>query len=141
MKSSIVPAALAALAGTVAGLGINCRGSSQCPESNGDMQNLHDDMSRIQGDYLYQNGQRIACHLDDGTNTGGTCVFVQGTKGGLLGSVVQPLMQALLDHGCSSCGSVPIGFLEGDNNPDDFGILTVNYVADIGSCVDQLCST
>ena len=39
-----------------------------------------------------------------------------------------------MDHGCDVCGSVP---LAEDNDPDEAGILTVNYVAK-GAC-EGLC--
>ena len=49
-------------------------------------------------------------------------------------------MDAVLEHGCHTCGSVPIHFVdEGSNNPDD-GILTFNYVGNpdcVGECISD----
>ena len=71
---------------------------------------------------------------------GGICVFPQKMASGAtldLGTI-RGLADALLEHGCTTCGSVPIHYVdEGSNNPDD-GILTFNYVSNpycIESCI------
>lgn len=71
---------------------------------------------------------------------GGICVFPQDMASGAtvdLGTI-RGLADALLEHGCATCGSVPIHFVdEGSNSPDD-GILTFNYVSNpycIESCI------
>ncbi|CAD6594572.1 MAG: hypothetical protein ASARMPREDX12_000258 [Alectoria sarmentosa] len=78
--------------------------------------------------------------LSGSIGEGGICVFAQDLKSGAnidLGTI-RGLTDALLEHGCSTCGSVPINFVtEGSNDPSD-GILTFNYVANpycIGSCM------
>ncbi len=49
-------------------------------------------------------------------------------------------MDAVLEHGCHTCGSVPIHFVdEGSNDPDE-GILTFNYVGNpdcVGQCISD----
>ncbi|KAL9073621.1 MAG: hypothetical protein Q9161_002863 [Pseudevernia consocians] len=68
--------------------------------------------------------------LSGSIGEGGICVFAQNLASGAtidLGTV-RGLTDALLEHGCSTCGSVPINFVtEGSNDPSD-GILTFNYV-------------
>ena len=60
--------------------------------------------------------------------TGGICLFPQ-FGGSLTLGQIRPLVDAILDHGCGTCGSVPIHFVDqGSNDPSD-GILTFNYVA------------
>ena len=72
---------------------------------------------------------------------GGICLFPQGMAAGasLNLSQIRPLMDALLKHGCSTCGSVPIHFVDrGSNDPAD-GILTFNYVEN-PDCIDNCIS-
>ena len=58
---------------------------------------------------------------------GGICLFAQGTS--LTLGKIRPLVDAILEHKCTTCGSVPIHYVdEGSNDPSD-GILTFNYVA------------
>jgi len=60
--------------------------------------------------------------------TGGICVFPQGLQVPLTLGKIKPLADALLKHGCATCGSVPVHFVdEGSNDPSE-GILTFNYV-------------
>jgi len=71
--------------------------------------------------------------------TGGICVFPQNLQVPLTLGEIKPLADALLKHGCSTCGSVPVHFVdEGSNDPSE-GILTFNYV---GSpyCIDNCIS-
>lgn len=69
---------------------------------------------------------------------GGICLFPQGAN--LTLGVVRPLVDAVLEHGCHTCGSVPIHFVDkGSNNPDE-GILTFNYVGNpdcVGQCISD----
>ena len=73
---------------------------------------------------------------------GGVCLFPQGANL-TLGSI-RPLVDAVLEHGCHTCGSVPIHFVdEGSNDPKD-GILTFNYVKNpdcVGQCITGDVST
>lgn len=59
---------------------------------------------------------------------GGICAFTQGNVSaeGTNGLVIKENLRELKKHGCGLCGSVPIS-AEG-NDPDEEGILTVNYV-------------
>lgn len=115
-------------------LGINCRGSGNCPGVAGSLNDLISIVANIQGDRFYNNQENIACIKSQlGT---GLCIFAQNS-GGLPGSSVLPLLQALSGHGCGKCGSVPLFFPQGSNDPT-FGILTVNAVTETGGC-DGLC--
>ena len=49
---------------------------------------------------------------------------------------IRPLMDALLEHGCGTCGSVPVEFVTKGNNDPSPGILTANYVSS-PSCIDN----
>lgn len=121
--------------------GMNCQGSSECWYSGGFVQGnlstLQGLVSGAQDDYLYNNGQRIAC-LDDGEGEG-ICLFLQMTTGGVLGGDVKVLLQDLIDHGCTKCGSIPTGLPAGINDVSR-GELTANYVTSTGGC-NGLCST
>ena len=68
--------------------------------------------------------------LNGNIHEGGICVFPQKMASGAtldLGTI-RELADALLEHGCHVCGSVPIHFVDqGSNDPGD-GILTFNYV-------------
>ena len=68
-------------------------------------------------------------HLGGKIKDGGICLFPQGLKNGPLTlGMIRKLVDKLLEHGCETCGSVPIHFVDqGSNDPDD-GILTFNYV-------------
>lgn len=62
--------------------------------------------------------------------TGGVCLFPQNMEDGAKLSIgaIRELVDAIGEHGCSTCGSVPIHFVDqGSNDPKD-GILTSNYV-------------
>jgi len=106
---------------SVSSLGINCRGSAGC--ILGDSKTL----STIQGfidngvdqNFQYSNGQQIAC-------SGDYCAFLQNS-GGASGSQVISLINDIVNHGCSVCGSVPTGF-PGSNDVSQ-GELTVNFVS------------
>ncbi|KAI0880877.1 killer toxin [Annulohypoxylon maeteangense] len=69
---------------------------------------------------------------------GGICPLPQYMSSGatLTLAQIRPLMDALLKHKCSTCGSVPIHYVDkGSNSPSD-GILTFNYVA-APYCIDN----
>lgn len=110
-------------------LGINCRGSSLCVKANV----LHAFQSlapSLDQNRQYQNGEHIMCTFLDATNI---CMFFQGTGFGAPGRSVGPLIDALIAHGCDTCGSVPIFFPSGNNDPSS-GILTVNVVGNAEGC-------
>ncbi|KAF6222458.1 hypothetical protein HO133_001544 [Letharia lupina] len=72
---------------------------------------------------------------DLSVGAGGICLFPQGASLSL--EQIRPLTDAILEHGCSTCGSVPIHFVDqGSNDPSD-GILTFNYVEN--PFCDQQC--
>ncbi len=55
---------------------------------------------------------------------------------------IRPLLDSILEHGCKTCGSVPIHYLERETNEafNDAkdGILTFNYVGNptcTGDCI------
>ncbi|KAF4445485.1 killer toxin, Kp4/SMK-like, core [Fusarium austroafricanum] len=122
-------------ASSVAGLGINCRGSGFCSLSpNGSIQKIKEQIGVIiadgQGDRHFDTGAQIACTNAD---QGSFCAFYQSN--GASGSANDAFthIQWIIDHGCKLCGSVPI---HDGNNVDD-GQLTVNYVSD--PCCEGTC--
>lgn len=77
--------------------------------------------------------------LSGGINTGGICLFAQGLSAPNinLGSI-RSLIDKLLEHGCGTCGSVPVHFIDQGSNDPKGGILTFNYVHDpfcTGNCI------
>ncbi|KAI1122959.1 hypothetical protein F5Y10DRAFT_252763 [Nemania abortiva] len=81
--------------------------------------------------------------LSGSIGEGGICLFPQYMADGATLSLdsIRPLLDAILEHGCTTCGSVPIHFVdEGSNDPSD-GILTFNYVANpycVGNCISAV---
>lgn len=61
----------------------------------------------------------------------GYCLFLQDNKTPVKGGQIFDLLNALIDHGCKGCGSVPVDW-ENSNDPSVNGILTVNYVGATG---------
>lgn len=124
-------------------LGINCRGSwPRCKDSkwhgNGTlmlamayfMTNSTNSLS-----ILYQHKEYIACYSNLDSNRG-ICAFLQGTA--LTLNKIVPLAYALIDHGCHTCGSAPVHYLDQDSNDPKGGIITFNYVANAycaGNCI------
>ncbi|KAJ5200812.1 killer toxin [Penicillium cf. griseofulvum] len=79
--------------------------------------------------------------LSGSIHEGGICLFPEYMASGasLTLTTIRPLLDAVLEHGCTTCGSVPIHFVdEGNNDPSD-GILTFNYVAN-PYCIDNCIS-
>ena len=157
----------------VVGLGINCRGSGLCPRASWNnqapesvIQILRDAVwdSSKPNTTTYSSGDHVICvsqsqpitiglgpDIDGLSGTfglsgsipeGGICLFAQGTA--LTLGQIRPLTDAILEHGCTTCGSVPIHFVdEGSNDPSD-GILTFNYVKDpfcVGNCISDTGSS
>lgn len=86
---------------------------------------------------LYKAGNPpwIACQpLPKG---GAICLFLQGNvpAQGVTGKVLQDRMGDLVNHGCGGCGSVP---LSGNNDPDEMGVLTANFISS-GHFCNGLC--
>lgn len=142
-------------------LGINCRGSFFClgmETSNitGKITDLLTHLPGIQPRAIYTTGAHIACLAAEealSRHTGAFCLFMQNSQGNMMHEVINPVTGdiyrgidgslikrksiELLLHGCRACGSVPIS---DDNNPDEEGILTVNYVTDPGTCTgSRIC--
>lgn len=135
------------------GLGINCRGSSQCSglfQTTGTTDLLYyfdqslwygSDSSLPNGPIndqaVYHSGEHIMCARNSHLGIGSICLFLQGNTPlvGIPGYVIKNKVADLVAHGCRVCGSVPIG---PDNDPSTLGILTSNYVRD-KSC-QGLCS-
>ena len=82
----------------------------------------------------YTASQKIACKA---LNGGYVCVSLQGSNApsqGVGGQILLDKMQALIDNGCTGCGSIP---LSEDNNLNTMGTLAVEYVSQsdcVGLC-------
>jgi len=68
----------------------------------------------------------ISLSTDVSIGTGGVCLFPQGAS--LTLQQIRDLVDALGEHGCATCGSVPIHFVDQGSNDPSSGILTSNYV-------------
>ncbi|KAJ7762360.1 killer toxin Kp4/SMK [Mycena maculata] len=114
----------------VAAFGINCQGSLKCDGQPRDTAACLRDyiVNGINVDGSYDNGKHIACQNN-------ICAFLQSEKGPLDGGTIQSVAPAIVDHGCTACGSVPTS---PGNNVED-GQLTFNYV-DIPACENSLCN-
>src|SRR5580658_3283021 len=98
-------------------LGINCRGSIRCSEASSPPALAHvltADISGIDQGRWYNDGEQIACELDEDSNH--FCAFLQNT-GGAWGSDILRLAPYIPGHGCDTCGSVPY-FYPSDNDVD-----------------------
>ena len=150
---------LLSLLPSTSSLGINCRGSFECADSQfthfdpsynlfaGFYEALsHGDSYWVRGGPApkrcrWAGGDRIICSPSAfRVRKGGVCLFAQGnvSAGGIGTETILRRIDDLYDHGCEVCGSVPIS---GDNDPDKMGILTSNYISDtscIGVC-DHVC--
>lgn len=119
---------LALLAASATALGINCRGSGLCPSDGaaGNLINLKEIVDRIQPrNRNYQSGEQIAC-------TGSLCAMYQNGASNTA-DATSGYLQALLDHGCKKCGSIPTQ----PGNNVQMGELTVNVVGNTrcqGAC-------
>ncbi|MCJ1247407.1 hypothetical protein MMC30_004621 [Trapelia coarctata] len=150
-------------------LGINCRGSGLCPRATWNnrvsvsvIQLLRDAVweSVKPNSTIYSSGDHIICvsqsqpitigiggnidgisgmfTLSGSIPEGGICLFPQ--KASLTLGQIRPLTNAILEHGCSSCGSVPIHFVDEGSNDPSSGILTFNYVKNPfcdGDCISD----
>lgn len=66
----------------------------------------------------------------------GICLFPQGAT--LTLEKIRPLIEALIEHGCENCGSVPIHYVDRGSNNTHRGILAANCVSKV-SCTSN-CS-
>ncbi|ORX63724.1 killer toxin [Basidiobolus meristosporus CBS 931.73] len=132
MKQSIATAAaiFALSIGTTNGLGINCRGSSDC-DFVANSGHVIAEMRQLCGgdqNQQFSNGQHIITVNEQITNfpvRRNFCAFTQN-----MGDRTIPKWKAcqllgfLADHGCNQCGSVPVDFP--NVNDVSKGQLTVN---------------
>jgi hypothetical protein len=97
---------------TAMGLGINCRGSSTCGYINfSEAQPLMNDICNMNPSTTFSNGQHIACEA-------GICAFLQNVGGNTFNAgTLCTLAQDIVNHGCKSCGSVPVGFPQTNGTP------------------------
>ena len=140
-------------------LGINCRGSFECADTQfshfdpsynlfaGFNEALSDGRSYwIPGGPApskcrWAAGDHIVCSPSGfGVRFGGICLFAQGNvpAEGIGSEIILQRIDDLYNHGCQVCGSVPIS---GDNDPDKMGTLTSNYISGtscLGVC-DHVC--
>jgi hypothetical protein len=122
--------------------GINCDGSGGCagfnPPGGSAFSHTIDAVvdglkNNLKDDRMYSEGAQLACVKSDG-GPGAICAFIQGTEGKskteFSGFDIKWLAQALIDHGCKDCGSIPI--LQSNDVHSD-GMLTINYVSEAHS--------
>ncbi|KAK6072578.1 hypothetical protein SCUP234_09128 [Seiridium cupressi] len=84
-------------------------------------------------------GGELSLESDVSIGTGGVCLFPQGAS--LTLGQIRDLIDALGDHGCATCGSVPIHFVDQGSNDPSSGILTSNYVGNPycgGNCISSV---
>lgn len=141
----VLPVSAVSNATTELGLGINCRGSAFCPSGFpvradyiGIMREIVDGDAQcnprssfncgpLNDTDSYDPGAHIVCLPLGKSFLGGICAFAQGNVGrsGVTGVQIKRKLQQLSLHGCRICGSVPLG---NSNDPDERGILTVNFI-------------
>ncbi|KAH6647600.1 hypothetical protein BKA67DRAFT_662374 [Truncatella angustata] len=86
-------------------------------------------------------GGELSLESDISIGTGGVCLFPQGASLSL--AQIRELVDAIGGHGCATCGSVPIHFVDQGSNDPSSGILTSNYVGNPycgGNCISQVGS-
>uniref|UniRef100_A0A914PHG1 Killer toxin Kp4 domain-containing protein n=1 Tax=Panagrolaimus davidi TaxID=227884 RepID=A0A914PHG1_9BILA len=79
----------------------------------------------------YKSGENIACYRAVENVAHGFCLFLQDNSTPVKGGQIFDLINALIDHGCKGCGSIPVDW-ENSNDPSVNGILTMNYVGATG---------
>lgn len=134
--------ALGILSTEVLAKGINCDGSGGCAGFNppGGTAGSHTIdavvealKSNLQDDREYSAGSQLAC-VESSGGPGAICAFLQETedkeKTSFSGFDIKWLAQALIDHGCKDCGSIPV--LQSDDVHSD-GMLTINFVGSASS--------
>lgn len=112
LSTILIPTVLT-LSSTSTALGINCRGSGGCAGSGSiggsgtRLSHIKNKIDGIDDNKHYNNGDHIACEENKlGT---GICAFFQSTGNGGSGADAKRLVQKLINHGCTACGSVPTG--------------------------------
>ncbi len=114
-------------------LGINCRGSAQCGMPYDAINKFISIAPGLDHNRQYHSGENIMCETRSG-GAAGVCLFLDDVSGGVSTDEIRRLLDALRNHGCTKCGSVPIDF-PGSNSPAN-GVLKSNYVGDMtnGGC-------
>ncbi|KAK3181606.1 hypothetical protein K4F52_007161 [Lecanicillium sp. MT-2017a] len=110
---------------TAAALGINCRGSGACNLNNASLKEVLTQVKQMQasgnGGHQYSTGVQLACAQGQYASI---CAYYQNGASGNADRAAQ-LLQGLIDHGCSQCGSNPTE----PGNDVSKGELTVNVVS------------
>ncbi|TQV90463.1 Killer toxin, Kp4/SMK-like, core [Cordyceps javanica] len=110
---------------TATALGINCRGSGACNLNDASLKEVLTQVRQIQaqgnGGHHYNTGVQLAC---SGGKYSSICAFYQNGASGTADRAAE-LLQGLVDHGCSQCGSNPTE----PGNDVSKGELTVNIVS------------
>ncbi len=106
------------------GLGINCRGSSNCSGLYSLNVIANKVCNEVPPGNVYNPGVRIATNC---VAASGIAAFVQSTSQSITGAQACQLLRRLQDHNCKVCGSIPIN----PGNDVSKGQLTVNFV---GAC-------
>ncbi|KAF3056905.1 hypothetical protein CFAM422_012571 [Trichoderma lentiforme] len=132
-RSSLL--ALASTISVASTLGINCQGSGLCVGNGGSLGEVLGILRGMDPNQQFSDGQQIACV--ESPNTVGNpslCVFYQKT--GRTFTVDQNIwyVQALIDHGCGACGSVPVD----EGNDVNNGELTANMVTNARRGMDMV---
>ncbi|KAI2623960.1 hypothetical protein GGS26DRAFT_215617 [Hypomontagnella submonticulosa] len=84
-------------------------------------------------------GGELSLETNASIGTGGVCLFPQGAS--LTLAQIRQLVDAIGQHGCATCGSVPIHFVDQGSNDPSSGILTSNYVGNPfcgGNCINKV---
>ncbi|EHK15951.1 uncharacterized protein TRIVIDRAFT_227886 [Trichoderma virens Gv29-8] len=120
---------LATTASAVNAMGINCQGSALCVGSNGELSSALDQLRGMDQNQQFTDGQHITC-VGSPVSLGNPslCLFYQKTGRSWTVAQTVRFVQALLDHGCEGCGSIPV---DSGNNVQN-GMLTANMVAAMG---------
>ncbi|QIW99638.1 hypothetical protein AMS68_005156 [Peltaster fructicola] len=148
------------LAPLLVAAGITCDGSALCllatlenKSNEGVMQGMRDALKVTNTDpnTMFNAGEHIMCisttigidvgikglvTLSAGFPAGGICLFAEKIKQPISLATVRDLVDALLDHHCTTCGNVPIHFVDQHSNDGSSGILKFDYVHD-PTCTHQ----
>jgi hypothetical protein len=81
--------------------------------------------AKVSGEYDGLEGE-LSLSSSIHIGSGGVCLFLQGAS--LKLSQIRDLVDAIGNHGCKTCGSVPIHFVDQGSNDPSHGILTSKYV-------------
>ncbi|KFY32987.1 hypothetical protein V495_08541 [Pseudogymnoascus sp. VKM F-4514 (FW-929)] len=133
LSKSLIALATYAFVGSNA-LGINCRGSGLCTGSKGILGQAQGQLRGMDQNQQFSDGQHITCVKTSNIGEPSLCIFYQKTNGRKW-TVAQTVnyVQALIDHKCSACGSVPT---DSGNNVNN-GELTANMVTNAQPGVDK----